>query len=217
MFTALTLSLALGAPVPAPTAPVPAGVAPRLMELKPDDNGKILVTITRTEMQKVQVGVGAAINPGNPGGAPPAVVTKEIPVQRQMTVELGEVKDLVVTTADGKKLDKDEAIKKLAGGAVVIVSGDGKPVSPAFLKVIKDDTLVLTSPELAGPQPIAFPGRPGGGFRPLPPNGVLPVQPLPLQPGGIQILPAQPGGVIQIQVAPAALPAQPLPVPVPEK
>src|SRR5262249_3926458 len=142
MFTALTLSLALGAPVPPPADQVPAGVAPRLMELKPDANGKIVVTVTRTELQKVPVAANAA-------GAPPAAGVREIPVTKTVTVELGDVKDLAITTADGKKLETEAALKKLAGGAVVVVSGDGKPVSPTFLKVFKDDTLVLVSPELA--------------------------------------------------------------------
>src|SRR6516162_774675 len=98
MFTALTLSLALGAPVPTPTPPVATGVAPKVMELKANPDGKIMVTVLRTE--KVQIGVGV-VNPGG-GAAPPAVVTRETIVSKQ--VEIGEVKDLAITTADGKKL-----------------------------------------------------------------------------------------------------------------
>ncbi|MCE9567264.1 MAG: hypothetical protein K8U57_35125 [Planctomycetes bacterium] len=208
MFTALTLSLALGAPVPAPTAPVATGVAPRVMELKADANGKVMVTITR--MEKLQVGVGAAIAPA-PGGAapaPPAVAVREIPMMK--VVELGEVKDLTFTTADGMKVDTEAAMKKLAGGAIVVITSDGKPVSPAFLKVFKDDTLVLVSPEFTAPiggfgGGVIGPVKPfPGGIRPLPP---IQVQPGVVQPGVIQIVPIGPGGV-QIEVA------QPVPVPV---
>ncbi|MBA4062205.1 MAG: hypothetical protein C0501_00595 [Isosphaera sp.] len=223
MLAALTLSAALGAPVPAPAAPVPTGPAPQVMELKAGADGKVMVVVRR--MEKVQVGAGAAIGPN---GAPPAVITAERAVVR--SVELGEVKDLTVTTADGKKVATDEAIKRIAAGAVVVVSADGKPVSPAFLKVFKDDTLVLASPELGG----AAGGFVKPGIRPLP--GVIQPQPgiqiLPVQPGNIQILPAAPGGVqvvplpggngvIQIQVAPGgvlpAVPPQPEPAPAPEK
>jgi hypothetical protein len=178
------------------------------MELKPDANGKITLTVTRTEMQKVQVGVAiAGLLPA--GAAPPPVATREVAVTRSVVVELGDVKDLTITTADGKKLDKEEAMKKLAAGAIVVVSGDGKPVSPVFLKVFKDETLVLASPELIAPQGGAFPGS-----RPI-------VRPVPAPAGGIQIQP----GVIQIQIAPGgaavvpavplqpALPAQPVPIP----
>jgi hypothetical protein len=208
MFTAFALTMAIGAPVPITPAPAPAGVAPRVMELKANADGKVTVMVTRTE--KVQVGVGAAIAPAAGGGAaPPAVITREVPVTKM--IELSEVKDLVITTADGKKLTTEEAMKKIADGAIVVVSGDGKPVSPAFLKVFKDETLVLAAPELAAPTGgVMYPGgRPI--IRPLPvnpPGGPAPAI-LPAQPGVVQIQP----GVIQIQIAPGALPAVPaLPV-----
>ena len=201
MLTAFVLSITLSAPVPAPAPPMVTGPAPRILELKATD-GKVQVLVTR--MEKVQVGVGAAINPN--GGAAPAVITREMP--RAKMVDLSEVKDLAVTTADGKKLETADAVKKLATGGIVIVSTDGKPVSPNFLKLFKDDVLVLVSPELTGPvgaSTLPVKPFPGGNVRPLP----APIQPVP----GIQILPAQPG-VIQIQIAPGVVPA---PVPVPEK
>ncbi len=226
MFTALTLSLAIGAPVPTtPAAPMEAGIAPKVMELKANPDGKITVTVMRTE--KVQVGgaggVGPAVLPANPGGAAggavaPAVINRIV----HKTVELGEVQDLAITTADGKKLTTEEALKKIGNGAIVVISGDGKAVSPVFLKVFKDDTLVLASPELTGPQGGLI--RPGGPIvRPVP----LPVNPAPgiqIQPGVIQVQP----GVIQIQIAPGgaapavvpaqpAAPATPAPAPKPEK
>ena len=202
MFTALTLSLALGAPVPPPTAPVATGPAPRVVELKPDANGKVTILITRTEMQRVTLG-----GPVPPGGGAPAVREIEVPVTKQIMAELSDVKDLTITTADGKKLDKDEALKKLEKGGIVVVSGDGNAVSPAFLKVFKDDTLVLVAKELAGPQ---------GAVRPA-------LRPVQINPGGVQILPIQPGviqiqpGVIQVQpgtvqILPAAPAAPAVPV-----
>lgn len=192
MLTSFVLSMAIAAPVPAPAPAVPAGPAPRILELKPNADGKIMITVIRTE--KIQIGAGNAIAPiAPPGGAAPAVITRE--VARTKLVELSEVKDLAVTTADGKKIATEDAMKKLSTGAVVVVSTDGKPVSPAFLKLFKDDVLVLVSPELTGAAT--------GSGRPT-------IRPLPAE--GIQVLPAQPG--IQIQIAPA-LPLQPLPAPVP--
>lgn len=208
MFTALTLSLALSAPVPPAGDAPPAGTPPRLMELKPDAAGKLTVTVVRTEMQKVQV-AGAVVGVGG-NAAPPAqppVAVREVPVTKQMVVDLAEVKDLTISTADGKKLEKEDALKRLEKGGIVVVSGDGKPVSPTFLKVFKDDTLVLTSPELANPQLTSVPG----GLRPLP------APPIRVGvPPAVQILPAQPGGAVEIQIAPAVLPVAP-PVPLPAK
>lgn len=191
MLTSLVLSMTLAAPVPAPAPPVAAGPAPRILELKPDADGKIMVVVTRTE--KIAIGQGGAINPN--GGAAPAVVTRE--VRRSMMVELGDVKDLTVTAADGKKVDTADALKQLGSGGIVVVSADGNPVSPTFLKLFKDDVLVLASPELAGTAATA---------KPLPG-----VRPRPIGPGGIQIqpLPAQPlPGVIKIQILPAPAPGK---------
>lgn len=226
MITALTLSLALAAPVPATLAPVATGAAPRVVELKADANGKVMVVVTRTE--KVQIGAAPAIAPapGNNGGAvPPVQAVREMQVSK--AVDLAEVKDLAFTQADGMKVESDVAMKKIAQGAIVVMTTDGKPVSPAFLKVFKDDTLVVVSPELiAGPQGgfggVGKPGigRPGGVVRPLP----APIQGgvIQIQPGVIQILPAVPGPVDLpapvdevAPVAPAVLPAAPVGRPAP--
>jgi hypothetical protein len=127
-----------------------------------------------------------------------------------MTVELGDVKELKITTADGRKVDVADAVKQLKDGALVVVSADGRPIGPKFLKAFKDEVLVLTSPELAG-----FPQngpRPGGPIRPRPPIVVRPL-PAPLPP---QAVPGNPGGVIQIQPAPVQLlPLNPAPAPAP--
>jgi len=222
MFAALTLSLALGAPVPAPVAPVPTGIAPRVMELKADSSGKVMIAVTR--MEKIAAGgaVGGpaiapaiAPAPGNNAVLPPPVgAVREVPVTKM--VELGDVKDLTFTTADGMKVEKDAALKKLAEGAVVVVTSDGKAVSPTFLKVFKDDTLVLVSPELLVPQ-----GGVGGGFNPGFPGvkpGIRPLPPIQVQPGIIQIVPIGPGQVqIEVQVAPAVIPVDKTPKPAPEK
>ncbi len=201
MLTSFVLSMTLAAPVPAPAPPIAAGPAPRILELKANADGKLMVAVTR--MEKIQIGAGNAIAP--PGGAAP-VVTRE--VARTKMVELGEVKDLVVTTADGKKLDAADALKKLATGGIVVVSADGRPVSPTFLKLFKDDVLVLASPELTGATGATSGTISKPGIRPLPAE----IQVLPINPGNFQIQP----GVIQIQVVPA-LPVKPAPAPVPEK
>jgi hypothetical protein len=208
MLTSFVLSMALAAPVPAPPPPVANGPLPRLMELKADASGKVIVQVMRTEMQKVQVGAGAAIGPN---GAPPAVITREFPVTKSVQVELSEVKDLAITTADGKKVEVADAVAKVKNGATVVVSADGKPVSPNHLKLFKDDVLVLASQELAGTTgftggPNVLPVFPGGKpIRPLPP---IQVQPLPALPA---LPPVGAPGVIQIQIAPGGVQVLPAP------
>jgi hypothetical protein len=193
-------SLAIAAALTAPAAPIrpetqPPGPAPIVLELKAGPDGKVRLTVIRTEKVKAGAGGGADIiigvgnarplpapvpaPDGDPNGEP-----KEIAVQRAVQVEFGDLKDLVVSTADGKDVSKADALKKLSDGLVVIGSSDGKKVDPKFLKLFRDDTLVLVSPDF-----INFPGQGGGRLgRPI-----------------FRNLP----GVIGGGVAPAILPAQP--------
>ena len=121
------------------------------------------------------------------------------------------MKDLKITTVEGKKIDVADAVKMLKNGSVVVVSADGKPVSSNYLRLFKDNVLVFASPELAGGCATGWPA-PGRG-RPVPlPGGVLPAPP-------VKVFPAQPG-VIQIQIQPGQiqiLPANPPPAPAPKK
>lgn len=181
MFSMFTLGLVLAAPAqvqpPAVLTPAqpPAGfsapiqaVEPRILELRPGPDGKVRVQVLRTEMRKIPVaGAGA--------GQPPA---REIPVTAQAMVELGDIKDLTAYTAGGKDIARADAVLKLDAGGIVVVSGDGKPVDPKFLKLFRDDVLVLVSPELVGPLGRGMPGMPG----------VLPAAPLvPGGPGGLPV------------------------------
>jgi hypothetical protein len=199
MFSSLACALALcspAAPVPkdAPKAAA-AGAAPRIVELKPNTEGKILVQVRRTETLKAQAGNG--INP------PKAI---ERTVNRYPQVELGDIKDLKVTTAGGKPVELKEALEKLKDGGIVVMTSDGKPVDVAFLRVLKDDTLVLTSPELVGTAPASGILTPGL-VRPLP--APLPANPGNIAPGiQIQILP----GIVEVEAPPAA----PAPAPQPK-
>lgn len=204
MVASLALALALASPA-APIRPEtqPAGPAPFVLELKAGQDGKIRLTVIRNEKVKpgggtggpdIIIGVGNARPLPVPQPAPadpntPEGEAKEITVQRMVQVEFGDVKDLVISTADGKDVSKADALKKLTDGAVVIASADGKKVDPKFLKLFRDDTLVLVSPDF-----INFPGQ-GGGRLPRPIFRNLP-------------------GVIGGGIAPAILPAQPVPAPV---
>jgi hypothetical protein len=96
-------------------------------------------------------------------------------------VPLTEVKDLAVTTADGKKVEVADAAKRLAKGGVVVVSADGKPVDPQHLKLFKGDVLVLVAPELVPPA--------AGGVG----NFVIPNLQIQLQPAAPLPAPVPPG------------------------
>jgi hypothetical protein len=186
MFTSMAFALALCSPAaPIPKDAPATGLAPRIVDLKPGTDGKIMVQVRRTEVVNVNAGANAA------------------PVARNVTrisnVELGDIKDLKITTAGGKEVELKDAKEKLKDGGIVVMTSDGKPVAIQFLRILKEDTLVLSSPELAGPATGASTGiGGGGGLRPLP-------APVPgnIAPGGIQVIPG--GGGIQIQIAPGGV------------
>ena len=184
MFAPIVLGLALLAPsAPIPKDIAPVGPAPMVVELKPNTDGKVLVTVRREEKRKIAVAQGGAINPNGGAGA---VLEREITSVRLLQIELGDVKDLQIFTAGGKAVETKDAFAKIKDGVVVVITTDGKTVDPNFLRVFKDETLVLVSPEFVGTV------RPSTGT----------VRPLQIGPGGIQILP----GVIK--PLPAPLPVE---------
>ena len=123
MLTSFVLTMSIAAPVPvAPPAGAP-GPVPRLVEVKAAD-GKVTIDVRRTEKQKVQVGIAIGGAPGA-APAPPAVATREIAVQKMVSVELGAVKDLAITTADGKKVDVADAATEVRAAAQFVTSLSG--------------------------------------------------------------------------------------------
>jgi len=50
---------------------------------------------------------------------------------------------LEITNAEGEKLKEEEIRKTLGRPTIVLISADGKPVHPYYLKVFRPDTLVI--------------------------------------------------------------------------
>jgi len=183
MFTSLILVAAMSA-APVPKEAGPPGPPPRVLDLSADPDGKVRVQVYRSETIKVPAqGLNRPPNALPPQAVPPPI---ERTVRRSLSVELTDVKDLTIYTADGKEADK-ALLKKLAtDGGVVIVSADGKKVDPKYLKLFRDDVLILVSPELTAPQTvtrstgIALP--PAAMQLRVVPAQVLPVVPPPAVP-----------------------------------
>ena len=189
MFPALGLTLALmvpGAPVPKDVAP--GGPAPYILNLKSENDGKVRFTVMRSEKVKV---TRVQFQGGPNGQQVPVQVESEVTVQKHVRVELAELKDLKVYTPEGKEVDIKDAAKKLGETTMAIASTNGQKVDPGFLKLFKDDVLVLVSPDLTP----TGPGYSGYNYPPGAMPGVI--MPLP----AVQILPAR--------IAPPPLPAPP--------
>ena len=146
----------LAAPVPdAKTDALPAkttepnGAAPRLVFLKPDSDGILRIAVKRSIVDKN----GKERN-------------------QSMVVELTQVKDLEITSPDGKKIDIADAKRRLAKGSIILVpAGPGQPIPPEYLAIFRSDVLVLRSPELNA---TAFGAANGPNFVPFRWNGAPP-------------------------------------------
>jgi hypothetical protein len=136
--------------------------------LSPAADGKIKVAVLRTE-KRAPIPAGGA--PGLPPGPREATITASV------EVELGNVRDLAVFNTAGAAVSKEDALKALAKGGVVVVSADGKPVDPAFMGLFKEGTLVLVSPELVIPESAPETGTAGSGPVGSIPAGVAPGRP----------------------------------------
>jgi hypothetical protein len=66
------------------------------------------------------------------------------------------LKDGRVYDAEGKKLDIEAVKKRIAVGDTVLVTTSGKMVDPAYLKVVKKDTLILVQPPPPPGPPLPF-------------------------------------------------------------
>ena len=196
MFPALGLGLALmlpGAPIPKDV--VPSGPAPYILNLKAENDGKIRFTVQRTEKVKVST---TTYQGGPNGQAVPIQVEREVTVTKYERVELPDLKGLKVYTPDGKEVEIKDAAKKLTESTLAIASSNGQKVDPAFLKLFKDDVLILVSSDLT-PSPHGI-SSPGFGTN----VGTLP-------PAGIQLFPVPPIGVAPPLPPPPPLPAAPKP------
>lgn len=194
-------TLSLAAVLLVPAAPLPqvaertVSAPPMILQLKPDADGKVRVTVQRTVTRKVK----SVIRNGNNVQQ----VERAVPITTQQTVELHEIQDLQISTTDGKALDVKDLVNRIASGAPVIASSDGQKVSPEYLSLFRDGVIVLVSPELKAQTLQARPRQlPGGGIigpgqrQPLPAPIAAPIQ---NQRGVIQAVP--------LQKAPAIIPA----------
>src|SRR5262249_1284723 len=153
------LSLLLAGVLAAPAPPVPGppkGPAPLLLTVRVKENEGLIVA-ERTEpptewqqrVQKINVG-GQNANVGVlVGKVKNAAFSKKLVLVTTVTHRLV-LKGAKARYADGRKIDSDDLPKLLAKPRLAVISSDGKAVDPAYLHLLKRDTLVIvakTAPE----------------------------------------------------------------------
>jgi hypothetical protein len=68
---------------------------------------------------------------------------KYVPEERHNKYVL---KDLEIYDVKGEKVKQEAALKRLTPGTVVLLSTNGQKVDPAYLRIVKEDTLILVQP-----------------------------------------------------------------------
>lgn len=143
--------------VPAPTGDdMPTGAAPTLQYVKLV-NGAFEMNVFITEQVPVTVPTTSIVN----GKAEVRNVTRFVQVVKVVRQNI-DVKGVEFYSLDGRKLDDGSWKKALGSGGVIAIASDGKLPHPAFLKVLRDGTLIMVSkptPPLKAPAtvPMAVP------------------------------------------------------------
>jgi hypothetical protein len=159
--TFLTLALWLpAAPVPAPKDALPKGPPPRIVSVSIDPEGGFQFLEVTTQLVQEQRERAVLVG----GQVQKVTETVMVPVQRMIQRKV-DGENVEVYGIDGKKIDPEE-VRKLARKTVpALVSSDGKPVDPFYLRLAREGTLVLV---LSGKEPKPVPAPKVGKPKPLP-------------------------------------------------
>ncbi|MBA4062206.1 MAG: hypothetical protein C0501_00600 [Isosphaera sp.] len=128
------------APVPKDTVPNPAGPAPRVAGVKAEADGVVWVTAQVYEKRKVQQQMIVVEN--NQRVQKVQEVEQTVPVYvRKTLADFGGK----FATAGGSPLTPEDAVRRVRDGATLLVTADGKPVSPGWLKAVDPSAVVMTA------------------------------------------------------------------------
>jgi len=162
MFSSLAISVALlapAAPMPKDTTANPSSPAPQVVyfntsrapfaaagaNVPPPPMSVLNLTTYETKKVEVVKAVVTNVNGKNKVEHVKQEVNQRVPTSKP----LGD-RDEVFATADGSKLSKDEAIRRLSAGAVALVSMDGKPLDAGWLRVVDRDTITIHASDIKG-------------------------------------------------------------------
>lgn len=131
-----------------PAVAAPANVPPAGADEADRAAGKLTINIVTYKLEKREVEVARVerVNGKNVIKKAKQTIEQQMPTVKPLG-ERGEV----FTSADGSQLNKEDAIKRLMAGAVALISMDGKPIDPAWLRVVDKNVIAIHSPEITGP------------------------------------------------------------------
>jgi hypothetical protein len=135
-----------GAPIPKDTHTAPAGPAPWLLYLTPDESGRAAIMVYKNQ----KVTTSRAVTETVEGKAVTKFVQEQTERLTATHVLLDSLKPNYITVG-GTALTHDQAMKRAKDGVAVLVSADGKPVSKNWLRAIDPDTMIVSSEGLVSP------------------------------------------------------------------
>ncbi len=134
------VSMAPAAPLPSRDVKPPDGPAPSLAAVVSVDPATGQVIYSDTAQRLVPETVERVVERDGKR------VTEKITVYKTVheTVHrLIEIKNTKASTADGKPLSTDEALKHIAPGSVVVIFPTAAKLEPAYLKLFKAETVIV--------------------------------------------------------------------------
>jgi hypothetical protein len=161
LFIMLWLAIAGGANAAEGEARERAGVPPRLvtvLEVRQKEGELVLASVMVRNVVEQRIRV-VEVN----GKSEEVAYTVMKPVFEERS-ELIDLNRAWVFEGSGKELSKEEVWKRVAAGVAVALSGDGKDVTPVYMRALATETLVIVSPQSAKPAEEA------GGERPFSPR-----------------------------------------------
>ena len=135
---AASLTLLGQPPAAAPPAP-PVSPAPKLLQIRPDDQGKLSVAMMQLVPQQQTYTYVETVG----GEQVTKTGVRTVSVAAIQLADPSTLKGLTFTTAGGKAVETADALKAMRAGATVAASADGKPIDAAYLKLLRDDVLVV--------------------------------------------------------------------------
>lgn len=131
-------TLVLAAPIPVHEPELPKGPPPRVMTVTTSTHNRQVFHLIKTEYVS---GTEEMALPDD-NEIKKVEVARKSPVMIEFQVDEKEVQ---FYGRDGKQLGLKDVRNRLKGPTAVLVSADGKPVDPFYLRLLREDALVVVS------------------------------------------------------------------------
>jgi hypothetical protein len=161
---------------PAPETAAPSGVPPTQVVASIDAKGKL--TITYATVLAPASSEHTITIPQTKGTDKAPVKAKVKITQLQVTMAEIAAEHVEAFTVGGRPITREQLTTLLAKERPVLVAVDGKKVDPFFLRLYKDDTIVLVPPTNALAPAGGLWGGYGGYGDPVPAPSTPPVEPV---------------------------------------